>query len=489
MPTDDIELRPHQKQAVTAVARALRTGARASVVAACGTGKTLIAARSATRLVPCGRVLVLVPTLDLLAQTAQVWRAAGRRGPAVAVCSARQALDHDPVGGDTPMTTSAQELAARLPADLTGQVTVYATYASLHAVACAHRAFDLPAWDLVIVDDADAWLRFDHPVRAEEIALALSLRVLAPKSAEWRRGLAAARRYHQAHHHLDVPQNFEDTDRYPLGRWLTWQRRLHATGALDAARAAALERLGVVWDPRRQAWDRGHAHAAAWAGAHGHLTVPVDEQHDGFALGRWLATQRSRSRRLTPGRVAALAALDPWWNPPWPLTWQRTYRAVQRHLEGGHDVNGGTTAPGQDAEGARLERWLRVQRARPERLDPRQRQLLDGIGTPGTPAPEPAAGSQPRRRRTFEEMLVVAAAFRAREGHLDVPQRHTEPIEPTEHTGHTGQKGGTAEAPVRLGRWISNQRRRRAALPPERVAALDALGMHWNPAEGAPPAH
>jgi predicted helicase len=124
------------------------------VVAACGTGKTLIAARTATRLAPRGRVLVLVPTLDLLAQTARVWRAAGRKGPAVAVCSARQALDHDPVGGDTPMTTSPQELAARLPADLPGPVTVYATYASLHAVASAHRAFHLPAWDLVVVDEA-----------------------------------------------------------------------------------------------------------------------------------------------------------------------------------------------------------------------------------------------------------------------------------------------------------------------------------------------
>ncbi|WP_241692298.1 helicase associated domain-containing protein [Streptomyces sp. N1] len=38
-----------------------------------------------------------------------------------------------------------------------------------------------------------------------------------PKSAEWRRGLAAARRYHRAHHHLDVPQTYQDPADYPLG--------------------------------------------------------------------------------------------------------------------------------------------------------------------------------------------------------------------------------------------------------------------------------
>jgi superfamily II DNA or RNA helicase len=757
MAPSDIELRPHQKEAVTAVARVLRTQSRASVVAACGTGKTLIAARAASRLAPHGRTLVLVPTLDLLAQTVSVWRAAGRKGPAVAVCSARQALDHDPVGGDTPMTTSPAELASRLPDDLEGPVTVYATYASLHAVASAHHAFGLPRWDLVVVDEAhrtagrlgkawsaihhddqvpatrrlyltatpriwdrddegddapdepvasmddealfgpvayrltlsdaidmglladyqilvpvvgdtdlrdwlatgpqagadgvrlaghqvavlraiadhrlrrvltfhhrvadarafattladtaralpdalrpaglwsqwisgdhspqvrrrmllefaqhptdstailanarvlgegidvpaidavafadpkdspvdtvqavgralrqdpgagkkatlivpvyttpgedpddllnndaytplwrtlqalrahddrltarladprtdrpsltavtddpDAWLRFEHPVRSDEIALALSLRVLAPKSAEWRRGLAAARRYHHTHHHLDVPQTFEDTSGYPLGRWLTWQRHLHTTAALASARTTALDRLGIIWDPRRQAWDRGHAHAAAWAGAHGHLTVPVDETHDGFPLGRWLATQRSRAGQLPPDRAAALAALDPWWNPPWSQTWQRTYRTVQHHLQAGTDLE-------QASDGARLTQWLHTQRAHRERLHPQQHRLLADIETRGTPAPGSAAVSRPRRR-TVKEMLAAAAAFHAREGHLEVPQRHTE---------------YTEEGPVRLGQWISNQRRRHATLPPEHAAALDTLGMRW----------
>ncbi|WP_398933359.1 DEAD/DEAH box helicase family protein [Streptomyces sp. 130] len=99
--TGKFTLRPHQIEAVDAVVRGLdippgkripRAGLRATVVAACGTGKTFIAAHSALRLARNGRVLVLLPTLDLLTQTVREWRAAGHHGPAVAVCS----LEDDP---------------------------------------------------------------------------------------------------------------------------------------------------------------------------------------------------------------------------------------------------------------------------------------------------------------------------------------------------------------------------------------------------------
>ncbi|GAA2495846.1 hypothetical protein GCM10010406_35150 [Streptomyces thermolineatus] len=70
-------MRPHQVEAVKAAVRALEpptgamvpaAGLRAQVIAACGTGKTRIAAGVAEQL-RAGRVLVLVPTLDLLTQT------------------------------------------------------------------------------------------------------------------------------------------------------------------------------------------------------------------------------------------------------------------------------------------------------------------------------------------------------------------------------------------------------------------------------------
>ncbi|MGV4989075.1 Helicase associated domain protein [Streptomyces sp. NRAIS3] len=149
------ELRPHQREAVDAVLRALELPARATVperglrtqvIMATGTGKTLVAARSTEEL-RAGRVLVLVPSLDLLAQTEAAWREGGRGGPMIGVSSLR--------GEEAgfPNTTNVGELTAWVrPFD---KVTVFATYASLGlgTLERAHAA-GLPGWDLIVVDEA-----------------------------------------------------------------------------------------------------------------------------------------------------------------------------------------------------------------------------------------------------------------------------------------------------------------------------------------------
>ncbi|MFE3158031.1 DEAD/DEAH box helicase family protein [Streptomyces sp. NPDC059221] len=82
------ELFPHQVEAADAVLRVLQTpasghlpaeGLRTQVIAATGSGKTLIAVAAAEKL-GARHVLVLVPTLDLLTQTAAAWREGGRTG-------------------------------------------------------------------------------------------------------------------------------------------------------------------------------------------------------------------------------------------------------------------------------------------------------------------------------------------------------------------------------------------------------------------------
>lgn len=155
-----MKLRDHQIEAVSAIVRGLdvppggipSNGLRGQVHAACGTGKTIIAASSARRLVPKGRVLVLVPTLDLLSQTVQAWHAAGHAGPAVAVCS----LQDDPElwGLRVRSTTNPVQLALWHGS---GPVTIYATYASLGVLAEAFEGVygqQLAPVDLAVVDEA-----------------------------------------------------------------------------------------------------------------------------------------------------------------------------------------------------------------------------------------------------------------------------------------------------------------------------------------------
>ncbi|MFJ6053709.1 Helicase associated domain protein [Streptomyces sp. NPDC092307] len=101
-------------------------GARGTIVSATGSGKTITAAASALESFADGRILVTVPTLDLLAQTAQAWRLVGHRAPMIAVCS----LENDPVLNELGVRTTTNPIQLALWA-ASGPVVVFATYASL----------------------------------------------------------------------------------------------------------------------------------------------------------------------------------------------------------------------------------------------------------------------------------------------------------------------------------------------------------------------
>ncbi|MFE8017904.1 Helicase associated domain protein [Streptomyces antibioticus] len=155
-----VKLRDHQVEAVSAIVRGLDVppggipsdGLRGQVHAACGTGKTIIAAAAAKRLAPKGRVLVLVPTLDLLTQTVKAWREVGHTGPAVAVCSLT----------DDPELWNLKARSTTNPVQLAlwhgqGPVTMFATYASLGVLAVAFEGTygqRLAPVDLAVVDEA-----------------------------------------------------------------------------------------------------------------------------------------------------------------------------------------------------------------------------------------------------------------------------------------------------------------------------------------------
>lgn len=145
-----IQLRPHQQRAVDAIHSGLERHARVTVVAACGTGKTIIARVSADTYTPRGNILVLAPSQDLVAQTAREWDCGRPNEKHLAVCSlppsGRGALR-------ISFTTSPANLAHRVAAH-DGPTVVFSTYQSLPAIAQAHRRHGLPEWALAIVDEA-----------------------------------------------------------------------------------------------------------------------------------------------------------------------------------------------------------------------------------------------------------------------------------------------------------------------------------------------
>jgi superfamily II DNA or RNA helicase len=161
--------RPHQRDALNALARAYSGAGRAQLRMACGTGKTLVgiwhAERSNARV-----VAIFEPSIALVAQTLTAWQAAASEPLRVlAVCSdpttttGRDELGDsgfDPYRGqhDQPGVTTRAPVLARFldeAADAPERTVVVSTYHSADVLAQALRLTDhTRTLDLIIADEA-----------------------------------------------------------------------------------------------------------------------------------------------------------------------------------------------------------------------------------------------------------------------------------------------------------------------------------------------
>ncbi|WP_424892193.1 Helicase associated domain protein [Streptomyces sp. XH2] len=312
---------------------------------------------------------------------------------------------------------------------------------------------------------------FDRPFPADTIAQAFRLRVLHPREASFRRGLEAATAYYETYGHLDVPQLHDDEHGFALGRWINRMRKAHAAGTLEPRQIKALEQIHMIWNLRTQAAERGLLHARQWAERHGHLAVPTDETIGDYAFGRWLTNRRRTARERAAQGLApdatdtALAELDPWWNPPWPISWQRLYYTARTYAEAGITLDDLPSDFLTDDDEP-LGEWVRTQSLTFHTLHPEQAQLIAELGiTPTEPAPdEPPqpAGRAARQQRQLDKGLAGVEAFRAREGHVHIRQRDTVLLDGEVY---------------KVGQWLNNLRKRWDTLPAEHLQAVTAAGL------------
>lgn len=164
--TDKKRPRPDQIEAIDCVTDKLATADRGKLIMACGTGKTFTGLKIAEAMAGRGgRVLFLVPSLALMQQTVREW-SIDSEAPlrSFAVCSDAQVgvrrgrddtTDIDAHDLEIPATTNASVLAAKATIDVPERMTViFSTYQSLPTIAVAQEKFGLPAFDLIICDEA-----------------------------------------------------------------------------------------------------------------------------------------------------------------------------------------------------------------------------------------------------------------------------------------------------------------------------------------------
>jgi superfamily II DNA or RNA helicase len=151
--------RPYQIEAIDNVARGFETADRGQLLMACGTGKTLVSMWIKERL-DARRTLVLVPSLGLLSQIVSDWTSAANTPfDVLCVCSDQTVGKRDEDEAVTsvselpfPVTGDTAEIARFLHGD--GHRVVFSTYQSSPLVEAAQADQAVPAFDLILADEA-----------------------------------------------------------------------------------------------------------------------------------------------------------------------------------------------------------------------------------------------------------------------------------------------------------------------------------------------
>ncbi|MHB8263122.1 MAG: restriction endonuclease [Acidimicrobiales bacterium] len=170
-------VRPHQENAIDDVVSGFESSNRGKLIMACGTGKTFTALKIAEKVTPPGGLVAFcVPSISLLSQSLRAWSTDSTRPiEAIAVCSDAQVTkdseDAHIYDLALPATTDPARIAEHVSlarkrassiADPTDKLTrldnpmvvVFTTYQSLDRVKEAQSTYGLPAFDLLIADEA-----------------------------------------------------------------------------------------------------------------------------------------------------------------------------------------------------------------------------------------------------------------------------------------------------------------------------------------------
>ncbi|GAA2265009.1 DEAD/DEAH box helicase [Streptomyces amakusaensis] len=359
-------------------------------------------------------------------------------------------------------------------------------------------------------DDTDAaaesaLLHFSSPRDVATIAAFLRTRVYRPESLVWLEGYQALLRWRAENEITGVHAVPYDTEvevgvtkDFPLGRWVHQQRKALRAGELEDRRKTLLDapEAGMLWEPGEEAWEAKLAALRSFRRATGHLAPRQDavwgEGEAMVPIGQHMANLRRKGGLgKNPARAAEraeqLAALDPDWDCPWPLSWQRHYRVLADLVDAdGHlpHIQPGVTFDGDDIG---TWRWRQQEPGTWAQLLPEQRERLEALGVHGPDLPTAAVApaelrpalaaalKDPKKpgskaEAAFQRGLAALAVWVEREGQRPVPRGTVVEI----------TVDGEAEpVPVKLGVWLSNTKSRRDKLTAEQLAALAALGMAW----------
>ena len=244
---------------------------------------------------------------------------------------------------------------------------------------------------------------------------------------------------------------FKTPDGFTLGNWASRQRS--NKDSLTPECIALLQSLkGWSWDPITDQWNEGFQRLKTYAIETGDARPPGGlKTPDGFGLGNWVSKQRSNKDSLTTERIALLQSLKGWSWDPITEQWNEGFQRLKAYAE--ENDHAKPEALFKTPDGFALGSWVSVQRRNKDSLTPERIALLQSLQSWswGIYIDEWYEG--------FERLKAYAI------------------------------ETGDAKPPIRfktpdgfpLGQWISDKRKKKDTLSPERITLLESLkGWSWD---------
>lgn len=267
---------------------------------------------------------------------------------------------------------------------------------------------------------------------------------------QWSEGYQHLRKFVLDNGHCLVPAQYCAADEFQLGRWVTRQRG--GVDSLTKERKQWLDDLGFVWEVQSSSWEVGFKHLCEFHNQTGHALVPAKYRcKDGFKLGGWVVSQRSKQDRLSSDHKVRLDALGFVWDVL-SAKWQegfehlRDYKQKHGHCRVPHEYKA--------EDGYSLGGWVLSQRQNASSMTADHKALLDAEGFVWDPTSE-----------KWDTGHFHLEEFVSKFGHAMVPLSFS------------------TDSGYRLGQWVANQRASRGRLSGERIERLERLGFVWQPLE------
>ncbi|GIQ80653.1 hypothetical protein KIPB_001484 [Kipferlia bialata] len=280
-----------------------------------------------------------------------------------------------------------------------------------------------------------------------------------PRSENWDAAFSLLKEY------LTENETWPTASEGPLGTWVNRQRNARRDGHLPQDRVSALEGVGIEWEAtaKKASWGERLRELEEHLAVHSTWPTASDDP----TLAAWIYTQRSlkRAGKLDKDRVASLEKITIVWEP---LAWRlekgvgecqppRSKAAFldQRLVELGDYIRVNGTWPERKT---RLGDWVSHQRTLRKKGELRK---------------EVETGLEKLGIDWDRKLTQLATRWN---GRLEELKKHLADI----------GKWPTAGDNEALHSWVLRQRklRRKGKMAPERIRALDSLGMDWEGRSG-----